>query len=162
MRRKAPSADSCAFSTAMRRAALSVMTTARSLPTSDIASDMYCTLHLARVTATVYLGTLGTLSKRVRQEGADHAAGTARRPCAGARDGGGGEACPAAGDRAQGVVALDLDDPQRQSPPAEPRRAQGRRPSGLERLGRDPDDRALSRRHAAAGPGRGQAARRPG
>ena len=56
-------------------------------------------------------------------------------------------------------MALGVDDPQRQSSPAEPRRAQGRRPPGLERLGRDPDDGALSRCHAAAGPGRGQAAR---
>ena len=66
------------------------------------------------------------------------------------------------GARAQGAVALDLDDPQRQPSPAEPRRAQGRRPPGVERLGRDLDDRALSRCAAAAGPGRGQAACRPG
>ena len=63
--------------------------------------------------------------------------------------------------RTQGAVALDLDDPQRQSPAPEPRRAEGRRPPGVERLGRDPDDRALFRCAAAAGPGRGQAACRP-
>ena len=64
------------------------------------------------------------------------------------------------GARAQGAVAVDLDDPQRQPSAPEPRRAQGRRPPGVERLGRDLDDRALFRRAAAAGPGRGQAARR--
>src|SRR5204863_7216145 len=109
MRRKAPSADSCAFSTAMRRAALSVMTTARSSRTSDIASDMCCTLHLARVTATVYLGTLGTLSKRVRQEGADYAGGTARRSCSEDGDGCVVEACHVAGDRYSGGYVLATD-----------------------------------------------------
>ena len=64
--------------------------------------------------------------------------------------------------RAQDAVAVDLDDPQRQPSAAEPRRAQSRRPSGVERIGRDLDDRALFRRAAAAGSGRGQAARLAG
>src|SRR6266568_5155805 len=180
MRRNTPSAASCAFSAAMRRTALSVMMTARSLLTSDIASDMCCALHLARATVTVYLSTLGTLSKRAGapppniaeahrdgeapfgRKGAGHAAGIARRAGSGAGGGLGGQACPASGARAQGAVALDLDDPQCQSPEAEPRRAQGRRPSGVERVGCDADDRALPRCHASAGSRRGQAARRPG
>src|SRR5260370_25609167 len=115
----------------MRRAALSVMTTARSLPTSDITSDMCCALHLARATVTVYLGTPGTLSKRAsapppnigrrnaaRQEGAGHAAGIARRARSGDGRGAGGEASPAPGAGTQGPVALDLDQPQRRSPAA--------------------------------------------
>src|SRR5258708_6772715 len=97
MRRKAPSAASCSFSAAMRRAALSVMLTARSLPTSGITSDISSTLHLARATARVYLGTLGTVSKHVRQEGDDHAAGIARGPRAGEGGGTGGRACLAPG-----------------------------------------------------------------
>ena len=44
----------------------------------------------------------------------------------------------------------------------EPRRAQGRRPPGVERLGRDADDGALFPRAAAGGPGRGEAARSAG
>ncbi len=86
------------------------------------------------------------------------AGGVAEEPQTGSR----GQARLPAGARAQGAVALDLDDPQRQPSAAEPRRAQGRRPPGVERLGRDPDDGALFRRAAAAGPGRGQAARLPG
>ena len=42
-----------------------------------------------------------------------------------------------------------LDDPQRQPSAAQPRRAQGRRPPGVVRLGGDGDDRALFRRAAA-------------
>src|SRR6266699_3757019 len=108
MRRKAPSADSCAFSAAMRRAALSVMTTARSLPTSDIASDMYCALHLARATARVYLSTLSTLSKRAnapncKTQGVGHAAGIAWGARPGEGGGAGGQAWPAPGARTQGA-----------------------------------------------------------
>ena len=66
------------------------------------------------------------------------------------------------GARAQGAVALDLDDPQRQPPASEPRRVEGRRSPGLERLGRDPDDGALFRRAAPAGPGCGKASCLPG
>ncbi len=62
------------------------------------------------------------------------------------------------GARAQGAVAVDLDDSQRQSSEAEPRRAQGRRTSGVECLRRDSDDGTLFRCAAPAGPGRGQAA----
>ena len=45
--------------------------------------------------------------------------------------------------RDRGPVARDPDDPRRQPRPAEPRRHQGRRPPGVERLGRLDPDRAL-------------------
>ena len=97
----------------------------------------------------------------VTKDGAEHAAGPARRTRPPARAGSRRQARLSGGARAQGALALHLDDPQRQSPAAQPRRAEGGRPSGVLRLGRDLDDRALSRRHAAAGPRGGQAARRP-
>jgi hypothetical protein len=58
-------------------------------------------------------------------------------------------------------VAFLLDDPQRQPSAPEPRWAQGRRPPGVKRVGRDLDDGALSRRAAPAGPGGGEAACKP-
>ena len=72
-----------------------------------------------------------------------------------------GAAGHAAGDRAEAALAVELDDPQRQPPPRQPRQAEGRRPPGVLRLGRHHDDRALLRRAAAGRPGRGQAAREP-
>ena len=57
-------------------------------------------------------------------------------------------------------MALRVDDPQRQPCPAESRRAEGRRPPGLVRVGRFDHDGALFRDPAAAGPRRGEAARR--
>src|ERR1700684_876517 len=62
----------------------------------------------------------------------------------------------------QGAVALDLDDPSRQPPAREPRRAEGGRASGELRLGGDAADRALLPRAPARRPRRGQAARGAG
>ncbi len=59
--------------------------------------------------------------------------------------------------REEGPVALELDDPQRQSRARECRRAEGRRPPGLVGLARHDHDGALFRGAAARGPGRGQA-----
>ncbi len=55
-----------------------------------------------------------------------------------------------------------LDDPQRQPPAREPRRAEGRRPPGLLRVDDHDPDGALFPRAEARGPGRGEAARQPG
>ena len=62
-------------------------------------------------------------------------------------------------DRPPDPVARDPDDPRGQPRPAEPRRDQGRRPPGVERLGRLDPDRALLPLAAARRPRRGQAAR---
>ena len=68
----------------------------------------------------------------------------------------------AAADRAQAAVAVGLDDPQRQPHPPQPRRAEGRRPPGVLRLGDLDHDGAVFRDAAPAGPRRGEAACRPG
>src|SRR5438067_8555297 len=127
---------------------------------------------LARAVPGVYLSMIRLLSKRASGrasrrawwvgefEGVENAAGIAgrTRSRAGCRTSGSRQARPAERPRTQGAVALDLDDPQREPPAAEPGRAQGRRSSGIERVGGDADDGALSRCVAAAGPGGGQAA----
>ena len=64
--------------------------------------------------------------------------------------------------RAQGPVAERLDHPSRQSPAAQPRRAEGRRPPGLVRLARHGDDGALFLGAAAGGSRGGEAARLAG
>jgi len=72
MRRNASPAASCCLRAVNRRAALSVMTTPRSLATSDPRlrtwfPTLCCALHLARATATVYLGILASgESRRMR------------------------------------------------------------------------------------------------
>ncbi len=62
----------------------------------------------------------------------------------------------------QGAVAVVLDHPPRQPHPAQCRRLEGRRPSGVFRLARHHHVGALFLGAAAAGPRRGQAACEPG
>ena len=64
--------------------------------------------------------------------------------------------------RTQAAVAVGVDDPQCQPHPAEPRWAESRRPSGVVRLLHLHHDRIVSGDGSAAGPHRGEAARRPG
>ena len=181
MRRNASAASSCSFSAAIRRAALSVTTIRRSPAACPASTSLICLPAPSRplcpngvfkhsrppVKAGECRAHRRPAMRRARRSrimlralpgGRDRESEpTRRRPQAGAD-----KLALSRGARTQGAVALDLDDPQRQPSAAEPRRAQGRRPSGVERLGRDLDDRALSRCDAAAGPGRGQAARRAG
>ena len=63
---------------------------------------------------------------------------------------------------AQGAVAVVVDHPSRQPHPAQYRRAQGRRPSGVLRLARDHHVGAVFLRAAAGGSRRGEAACEPG
>ena len=62
----------------------------------------------------------------------------------------------------QAAVAVGVDDPQRQPHPAEPRRAEGGRPPGVLRVVHLDHGGAVFRDRPAAGPDRGEAARRAG
>ena len=66
----------------------------------------------------------------------------------------------AAGEEA--AVAVVVDDPSRQSHPAEPGRPEGRRSSGVVRIGHLDHDSAVFRDRAAGGPHCGEAACRSG
>ena len=66
------------------------------------------------------------------------------------------------GARTESAVAGGVDDPPRQPPSAEARRAEGRRPPGIVGIGRDADDGAVLRRPSPGRSRRGQAARESG
>src|SRR5579872_651187 len=178
MRGQAPWACSCSFRKAMRRAALSVTWIRRSPISLAVSAISPMLPKSCGSPATVFRPRHG-LVKSPRQALNDRrrcgpvywpgsrsrrndAARRRRRSGPGATTGATRQARLSEGAGAKGAVAVDLDDPQRQSPAAEPRRAQGRRAPGVELVGGDADDRALSRCHAAAGPGRGEAARGAG
>src|SRR6266436_1719041 len=141
----------------MRRAAFSVRTIRRA-SISSILSVMSSTLQPVRPWhLAAYVSIRGSLVKwrpsPVRSgsprflggyrlgwaltAGAGHAAGPGRQSRLGAGSGAAEQTRVSDRTRAQGAVAFDLDDSQRQSSPAEPGRAQGRRASGVERLGGD-------------------------
>ena len=73
-----------------------------------------------------------------------------------------GNACGCSASSSARCCGCRLDDPPRQPPAAQPRRAQGRRPPGLVRLAGDGDDGALLLGAAARGSGGGEAARLAG